>query len=125
MDHLRPGIRLMAVVGDRDGIDLAHRVVALQDAARVLPRDRRAGLDLGPGDLGVPAAAGGALGNDVVDAAAPLLVARLPALDRRILDSHVIARPQPDPRGVTLALFAPGRRTAFHTADTASAPAHA
>src|SRR3546814_18385920 len=92
MDHLRPGIRLMAVVGDRDGIELAHRVVALQDAARVLPRDRRAGLDLGPGDLGVPAAAGGALGNEVVDAAAPLLVARIPVLDRRILDLGVIER---------------------------------
>src|SRR3546814_17662732 len=83
MDHLRPGIRLLAVVGDRDGIELAHRVVALQDAARVLPRDRRAGLDLGPGDIGVPPAAGGELGNEVVDAAAPLLVARIPVLDRR------------------------------------------
>src|SRR3712207_8148360 len=38
-------------------VELAHRVVALQDAARVLPGDRRAGLDLRPGDLRVLAGA--------------------------------------------------------------------
>ena len=75
VDHLGAGVGLLVVVGQRDRVELADRVVALQDAARVLPGDRRAGLDLGPGDLGVAAAAGAALGDEVVDAA--------PALARR------------------------------------------
>ncbi len=40
------------VVHHRHGVELAGRVVALEDHARVLPGDRRAGLDLRPGDLG-------------------------------------------------------------------------
>ncbi|MBW2419068.1 MAG: Fe-S cluster assembly protein SufB, partial [Deltaproteobacteria bacterium] len=39
-----------------------------QQAARVLPGDRGAGLDLGPGDLRAPPAAGAAFGDEVVDA---------------------------------------------------------
>src|SRR3546814_3663457 len=46
---------------------LAHRIVALQDAGRVFPGDRRAGLDLGPRDLRVAAPAGAPLGHEVVD----------------------------------------------------------
>ncbi len=48
MNHLGAGIGLLIVVGDGDRIELADRVVAAQDAARVLPGNRRAGLDLGP-----------------------------------------------------------------------------
>src|SRR5206468_10325712 len=73
MDHLGAGVGLLAIVGDRHRVELADRVVALQDAARVLPGDGGAGLDLGPADLGVAAAAGGALGDEVVDAALALL----------------------------------------------------
>ena len=43
--------RPAAVVRHGDGVELADGVVALQDAARVLPGDGGAGLDLGPGDL--------------------------------------------------------------------------
>ena len=57
VDHLRAGVGLLAVVGERDRVELADRVVALQDAARVLPGDRRAGLDLRPRDLRALAAA--------------------------------------------------------------------
>ena len=57
-----------------------------QHAARVFPGDRRAGLDLRPADARVVAAAFAALGDEVVDAATALLVARIPVLHRRVLD---------------------------------------
>src|SRR3546814_788573 len=68
VDHLGAGVGLLAVVGERDRVELAGRVVAQQHAARVFPGDRRTGLDLGPGDLAAVAAAFGALGDEVVDA---------------------------------------------------------
>ena len=51
VDHLGAGVGLLVVVGDGHRVELADRVVALQDAARVLPGDGGAGLHLGPGDL--------------------------------------------------------------------------
>src|SRR5207248_4309014 len=57
VDHLGAGVGLLVVVGDGYGVELANRVLALQDAARVLPGDGRAGLDLRPGDLGIRAQA--------------------------------------------------------------------
>src|SRR4029079_6560053 len=51
VDHLRAGVRLLVVVREGHRVELADRVVAEQEAARVLPRDRRARLDLRPRDL--------------------------------------------------------------------------
>src|SRR5215468_1148255 len=51
MDHLCPGIGLLAIVRDRHRIEFADRVVAFEHAARVFPRDRGTGLDLRPRDL--------------------------------------------------------------------------
>ncbi len=113
VDHLRAGVGLLAVVRDGHRVELADRVVALQDAARVLPGDRRAGLDLGPGDLGAAAAAGAALGHEVVDAALAVLVARVPVLDRRVLDLGVVEGDELDDGGVELVLVADGGRAAF------------
>src|SRR4051812_18786899 len=56
MDHLGAGIDLLVTVRDRDRIELAARIVAAQDAARIFPGDRRAGFDLGPGNLRIVAA---------------------------------------------------------------------
>src|SRR5439155_9055345 len=94
VDHLGAGVGLLVVVGDGHGVELANRVLALQDAARILPGDRRAGLDLRPGDLGIRAQALAALGDEVVDAALTFLVARIPVLDRRVLDGGVVERHQ-------------------------------
>src|SRR5207302_7563736 len=80
VDHLGAGVGLLLVVGQGDRVELAHRIIALQDAARVFPGDRRAGLDLGPRDLGAAAPAGAALGHEVVDAPAAFLVAGVPVL---------------------------------------------
>src|SRR3712207_7325648 len=43
VDHLRAGVGLLAVVGQRDRVELADAAVALEDAAGVLPGDRRSG----------------------------------------------------------------------------------
>src|SRR3712207_5329026 len=84
--HIGARVRRLAVVGYGPGIELSHGFVALQHSGGILPGDRRAGLDLGPADLGPAAAAGAALGDEVVDAALPFLVAGVPVLDGRVLD---------------------------------------
>jgi len=75
MQHLGAGIDLLVTVRDRDRVELTARVVAAQDAARIFPGDRRTGLDLGPGNLRIVAAAIATLGNEIVDAAFALGVA--------------------------------------------------
>src|SRR5262249_57797909 len=106
MEDFGAGINLLIAVGDRDRIDLAARIFAAEDAAWILPRDRRAGLELGPGDLRILAAAIAALGNEVIDSAAALRVARIPVLNRRIFDFGVVERDQLDHRRVQLILVA-------------------
>src|SRR5205807_482742 len=73
VDHLGAGVGLLIVIGNGHRVELANRVVTLQDATGILPGDRRAGLDLRPGDLGIRAQALAALGNEVVDAALAFL----------------------------------------------------
>src|SRR5262249_12461884 len=89
MQHLGAGIDLLVAVGDGDRVELAAGIVAAQDAARIFPGDGRAGLELGPGDLRVHAAAVATLGDEVIDAAAAAGVAGVPVLDGRILDLGV------------------------------------
>ena len=48
MDHLGSGVGLLAHVGECDRVELADGIVALEDAAGVLPGDRGSGLDLRP-----------------------------------------------------------------------------
>ena len=57
-----------------------------------------------------------ALGDEVVDAALAFLVARIPVLDRRVLDRGVVERDQLDDRGVQLVLVAHRRRAALEVA---------
>ena len=89
VDHLGARVDLLETVRDRDRVELAARIVAAQDAARILPGDRRTGLDLGPGDLGVLAAAVATLGDEIVDAALAFRIARIPVLHRRVLGFFV------------------------------------
>ena len=117
VDHLGAGVRLLHVVRRRDRVELADRVVALQDAARILPGDGRAGFHLRPRDLRVDADAVAALGHEVVDAALAVLVARVPVLNRRVLDRGVVERHQLDDRGMQLVLVAHRRRAALEVAD--------
>ena len=117
MDHLGAGIGLLAVVRHRDRVELAHRAVARQHAARIFPRHRRAGFDLRPRHLAVLALAQRALGDEVVDAADAVLIARIPVLDGRVLDLGIVQRDQLDDRRVQLVLIAHRRGAAFEVGD--------
>src|ERR671912_1318427 len=90
VDHLRARVGLLRVVRQRHRVELAGGVLADEDARRVLPRDGRAGLDLRPRNLRVAPAARAALGDEVVNAALPLLVARVPVLHGRVFDLGVV-----------------------------------
>ncbi len=103
VDHLGAGVGLLHPVGHRHRVELAHRVVALEDDTGVLPGDRRAGLDLGPADLG-PLHRLAALGDEVVDPAHALVVAGVPVLHRGVLDRGAGQRDQLHHRGVELVL---------------------
>src|SRR4051812_22020496 len=78
MDHLRAGIGLLTVVRDRDRVEFANRIVALENAARIFPGDRRSGLDLRPRNLRPCAAASAALRDEIIDAALSLGVSGIP-----------------------------------------------
>ncbi len=48
MDHLGPSIRLLAVIGQRNGIEFADRMITLQQHTWILPGNGRTRLNLGP-----------------------------------------------------------------------------
>ena len=89
MYHLGAGIGLLHIVGNGDGIELADRIIPAQNAAWVFPGDCRTGFDLCPGDLGVAAPAGAALGDEIINPADVVFIARIPVLHRLILDRGV------------------------------------
>jgi hypothetical protein len=62
-DHLD----LLIAVRHGDRIELASRAIPAQNAARILPGDGGAGLDLRPGNLGIVAAAVAPLGDEVIN----------------------------------------------------------
>ena len=63
------------------------------------------------------AAAGAALGDEIVDAALALGVARIPVLHGRIFDLRILVRDQLDDRGMELVFVALRRGAAFEIAD--------
>ena len=115
VDHLRAGIGLLEVVGHGHRVELPDGIVAGEDAARVFPRDSRAGLDLRPRQARVLAAQA-ALGDEVVDAAAPLAVARIPVLHRGILHLGVALDDDLDDGRMQLVLVALRRRAPLEVA---------
>ena len=102
VNHLGAGISLLIVVGECHRVKLPDRVVTLQDAARIFPGDRRAGLYLGPRYLGVFPQTLTPLGDKIVDPTLAVLVAGIPVLDRRVLDLRVIESDQLHHRGMQL-----------------------
>src|SRR6202022_615163 len=85
--------------------------------ARILPGDRRASLDLGPGNLGLSSLTLPALGDEVVDAAAAFLVPRIPVLHRRVFDLGVVQGDQLDDGRMELVLVANWSRAALQIGD--------
>ena len=72
-DH--PGATVdLPVVGNRDRIDLASRTIPVQNAARILPGDRRTRFDLRPTYLGIAAATIAPLSDEVINTALAVLV---------------------------------------------------
>src|SRR6202040_3432581 len=120
VNHLGAGIDLLVAVRNRDRIEFTARIVAAQDAARIFPGDRRAGLDLGPGNLRIVAAAIATLGDEIVDAALALGVAGVPVLHRRIFDLGIVKRDQFDHGGVQLVFIALRRGAAFEVTDVSA-----
>ena len=116
VDHLGAGVGLLHPVGHRHRVELAHGVVALEDDAGVLPGDRRAGLDLGPADLG-PLHRLAALGDEVVDPAHALVVAGVPVLHGGVLDRGARQRDELDDGSMELVFVALRRRAPLQVAD--------
>src|SRR3972149_2911416 len=116
VDHLGAGIGLLVVVDQRHGVELADRVIALEDPAGVLPGDGGAGFNLCPGDLGVHAGGLAPLGNEVEDAALALLVARVPVLERGVLDLRIVQGDELNYCSVELVGLADRRRAALQIA---------
>src|SRR5207249_6001961 len=88
--------------------------------ARVLPRDRRARLHLGPRDAGTASRALASLGHEVEDPASAFGVARVPVLNGRILDLRAFLRDELDDRRVQLIFVAHRGRASFQIADVAA-----
>ena len=116
VNHLRAGVGLLIVVRQRDRIELTDRVVALQNAARIFPCDRRSGLHLRPRNLRIRERLA-ALGHEVEDAAFAFFVAGIPVLHRRVFDLRVVERDQFDDRGMQLIFIAHRRGAAFEVTD--------
>ena len=99
VDHLGAGVGLLVVVRQRHGIELADGVIALQNAAWILPGDRRTGFHLRPRNLGIVAQTLPALGDEIINATFALLVPRVPVLHRGILDLRIVqSAPVPPPQ---------------------------
>src|SRR5215210_1368706 len=69
VNHLGAGVGLLLLVDDGYRVELADRIVALKNYARILPGNRRTRFHLGPRDFGVDPRALAALGDEVVDPA--------------------------------------------------------
>ena len=123
VDHFGAGVGLLAVVGYGYAVKLAHAVVALEDAARVLPGHGAAGFDLGPADFGVRLA-DSALGHKIVDPALAFGVARVPVLHRGVLDFGAVQGHELHHRRVQLVFVALRRGAALEVADVAPFVGH-
>ena len=120
VDHLGAAVDLLIAVRNGDRVELAARMVTAQNAARILPGDRGAGLDLRPGDLRMMAAAVAALGHEVIDAALALGVSRIPVLHGRIFDLGIVQSDEFDDGCVQLIFVARRRGAAFEVGDVRS-----
>ena len=113
MNHLCPGIGLLFVVGNGNRIELADRIVALQNTGRIFPGNGRSRFYLRPRDFGIIAAAGRPLGNKVINAAFAVLIAGIPVLNGGIFNFGVFIDNNLHNSGMQLILIALRRRTAF------------
>ena len=74
MDHLGAAVDLLIAVGNRDRIDRASRAIPAQNAARILPGDRRTRFDLRATYLAIAGATVAPLSDEVINTALAVLV---------------------------------------------------
>ena len=89
MHHFRARVGLLLSFRKGHRVEFAHRSVSFQNHAGVFPGDRRAGFQLGPGDFCAISFTNAPLGDKIVNASAPLVVAGVPVLNGGILDFRV------------------------------------
>ena len=117
MNHLRPRIGLLMVIRHGYRIELPDRAVARENTARILPRQRRSGLDLRPRQPRVLAPADSPLGDEVVDSPVAVLIARIPVLNGRVFHLGILHHDDLDDGGMQLVLVAHRSRAPLHVAD--------
>ena len=113
MDHFRAGIGLLLIRRQRNRIKFANRMISLQNDARILPRNRAAGLHLRPSHLGVRALTNRALGYKIVNPALAVLISRVPILNRAVFNRRVFFGDQFHNCRVQLVLIAHRSRAAL------------
>src|ERR1700710_2799258 len=92
MDHLGPTVDLLAAVRNCYRIELAARMIAAQNTARIFPGDGRTSFHLRPADLGMCTAAIATLGHEIIDAALAFGIAGIPVLHGGIFDLGIVQR---------------------------------
>ena len=117
MDHLGAGVGFLVVVGDSHRIEFSLTVVAFEHAGGIFPGDGRTCLDLCPRDFREVASAEGALGDEVIDTAFAELIARIPVLDRGVLDLGTFVDVDLDDSSVKLVLVAHRCGASFEIGD--------
>ena len=90
VNHLGTGIGLLIVVGNSHAVELSYRVVATQDAGRILPGNRRTRLYLSPAQLRVHTAQVASLGYQVQHTTLTMLITRIPVLNGRVFHLSII-----------------------------------
>ena len=90
VNHLGTGISLLIVVGNSYAVELSYRVVATQDAGRILPCNSRTGLYLSPAQLRVHTAQVASLGYQVQHTTLTMLITRIPVLNGRVFHLSIV-----------------------------------
>ena len=90
VNHLGTGISLLIVVGNGYAVELSYRVVATQDAGRILPGNRRTCLYLSPAQLRVHTTQVASLGYQVQHTTLTMFISRIPVLNGRVLHLSII-----------------------------------
>ena len=90
VNHLGTGISLLIVVGNSYAVELSYRVVATQDAGRILPGNRRTRLYLSPAQLRVDTTQVASLGYQVQHTTLTMLITRIPVLNSRVFHLSIV-----------------------------------
>ena len=117
VNHLRPRVGHLVVVGDGHTVELCLGIVAAKHTRGIFPSDGRPRLYLRPGELTVDTAQVATLGDEVQHTSLTLLVAGIPVLNGRVLHFGTVLDNNLDNGGVQLVLIAHRGGTPFEIRD--------